>query len=77
MVVGDLIYNDDFDVNCNYMIFDCSDKNKTWQEAELIFSTKRDGFVKPLDKILDMKISYITMSNSNIIIEACSSLPAR
>lgn len=29
MVVGDLIYNDDFDVNCNYMIFDCSDKNNS------------------------------------------------
>ena len=25
MVVGDLVYNDDFDCNCNYDIYDCSD----------------------------------------------------
>ena len=35
MLVGDLIYNDDFDVNCNFDIYDCSD-DKDWSEANLI-----------------------------------------
>ena len=38
--------------------------------AELIFSTKRNGFRKPLDRILDMKIKYITTQDSTIVIEA-------
>lgn len=25
MLVGDLVYNDDFDINTNYAVFDCSD----------------------------------------------------
>ena len=44
MVVGDLVYNDDFDCNCNYDIYDCSDGKQYGDGAELIFCTKRDGF---------------------------------
>lgn len=65
MLVGDLIYNDNFDCDCNYDIYDCTEN-----EAKLIFSTKRDGVEKPLDKILDMKISHISIENSTIVIEA-------
>lgn len=25
MLVGDLIYSDDFDANCNYAVYDCRD----------------------------------------------------
>lgn len=67
MLVGDLVYSD-FDFNCNYDIYDCTKKDR--DETEIIFSTKRDGFKKPLDNILDMKIKYITTSGSTIIIEA-------
>lgn len=71
MVVGDLVYNDDFDCNCNYDIYDCAKDGKQYADgAELIFSTKRDGFNKPLDYILDMKIKYITIQDSTIVIEA-------
>ena len=70
MVVGDLVYNDDFDCNCNYDIYDCSDGKQYDNGAELIFCTQRDGFNKPLDRILDMKIKYITTQNSTIVIEA-------
>lgn len=70
MVVGDLVYNDDFDCNCNYDIYDCTKDGKQYVDgAELIFSTKRDGFNKPLDYILDMKIKYITIQDSTIVIE--------
>lgn len=69
MLVGDLIYNNDFDCNCNYEIYDCTEEGKTWHDAELIFSTRREGWIKPLDSILYMKIKYITTS-LGIIIEA-------
>ena len=71
MLVGDLVYNDNFDCNCNYEIYDCTEDEKQWGDgAELIFSTKVDGFKKPLDSILDMEIKYITTSELTIIIEA-------
>ena len=71
MLVGDLVYNDDFDCNCNYEIYDCTEEGKQWGDgAEVIFSTKTDGFKKPLDVILDMKIKYITTNENAIIIEA-------
>ena len=72
MLVGDLIYNDEFDCNCNYDIYDCTKNGVAWGEggAELLFSTKRDGFKKPLDRVLDMKIKYITTDDHAIVIEA-------
>ena len=70
MLVGDLVYNDDFDCNCNYDIYDASD-GKQWADgAELIFSTGRDGYGKPLDCVLDMNIKYITITEHTLIIEA-------
>ena len=70
MLVGDLIYNNDFDVNCNYEIYDCTEEGKPWYESEMIYGTMRDGWKKPLDKILDMKIKYITTNHQSIVIEA-------
>ncbi len=70
MLVGDLIYNDDFDVNCNFDVYDCSD-DKDWSEANLIH-TNINNYEKPLDEILDMKIKYITFDTkrNSIVIEA-------
>lgn len=74
LLVGDLIRNDDFDCNCNYEIYDCTEKGKLWNDgAKVIFSTKINGFKKPLDEILDMKIKYITTNDQSIIIEATKS----
>ena len=71
MLVGDLIYNDDFDCNCNYEVYDCAEDGKQWGDgAELVFSTSVNGFKKPLNSVLDMKIKYITTNNNAIIIEA-------
>ena len=69
MLVGDLVYNNDFDVNCNYEIYDCTNV-ESWHEAEMIYGTMRDGWSKPLNKILDMKIKYITTNHQSIVIEA-------
>lgn len=71
MLVGDLVCNNDFDCNCNYEIYDCTEEGKQWDDgAPVIFSTKRDGFNKPIDEILDMKIKYVTTDENSIIIEA-------
>ena len=71
MLVRDLVYNDEFDCNCNYKIYDCTEDGKQYGDgAEVIFSTKTDGFRKPLNEILDMKIKYITTDVYTIIIEA-------
>ena len=71
MLVGYLVYNDDFDCNCNYEIYDCTEDGKQYGDgAEVIFSTRVDGYKKPLDSILDMKIKYITTIDYTIIIEA-------
>ena len=53
MLVGDLIYNDDFLVNTNVAVFD----------------SRRDGWHKPQAAILDLKIKYITTDDNCIIIE--------
>lgn len=70
MLVGDFIYNDDFDVNCNVAVYDCTEDDVDWHTAEKIYET----FVnksKPLDAIMDMKIKYVTIDNNHtIVIEA-------
>lgn len=55
MLVGDLIYSDSFDANCNYAIYNCRD-GKQWREAPVLFSTLKDGYGKPVDVILDMHV---------------------
>ena len=72
MLVGDLIYNDDFDCNCNVDIYDCTEENAQWGEGgKKIYSTNSDHH-KPLDAILDMKIKYITVDikTCSIVVEA-------
>ena len=72
MLVGDLVYNDNFDCNCNYAIYD-ETEGKQWADgAKCLFSTLRDGWNKLLDTILDMHIKYITTDKSNdcLVIEA-------
>ena len=70
MLVGDLIYNDDFDANLNYAVYDCTEDGKQWHNSKVIHSTKENGYSKPLDKILDMKVKYLTIENDCLIIEA-------
>lgn len=71
MLVGDLIYNDDFLVNTNVAVFlfDCSGTDASWHEKEAVFDSRRDGWHKPLAAILDLKIKYITTDDNCIIIE--------
>ena len=71
MLVGDLVWNSDFDCNCEFEVYDCTEDETCWNDgAECIFSSKRDGWHKPVDEILDMKIKYVTIHSNVIIIEA-------
>ena len=47
MLVGDLVYNDALDLECNYLIYENSSQN-------VLVDTKKNGFHKPLASILDM-----------------------
>lgn len=69
MKVRDLIKNPGFDCNCNYDIFDCTEPGISWHDASPVFSTAiLDS--EASDAVLDMHITYITLSNGRIIIEA-------
>lgn len=55
MLVGDLVYNDNFDCDCNYKIYDCTAADAHYNSgAACIYDTVRDGNRKPLDAVLDM-----------------------
>ena len=69
MLVREFICNKEFDCNCNYEIYDCTEKGKQWHCADIIYSTRIINLNKSLDKVLDMKIKYITTDDSCIIIE--------
>ncbi len=71
MLVGDVIYNDGFDFNANYAIYKYK-PDTSWQESEPIFSTAKDGYGKPLNAILDLKVKYMTIHGKVLIIEALS-----
>ena len=46
MLVGDLVENREFDGNCNFEIYDCTEKGSDWQKgAKKIFSTINEGWV--------------------------------
>lgn len=69
MLIGDLIYSNDFDINCHYVVYDCRKENVTWDEAEVLYDNEKD-YSKPLDWILDLKVKYITLAENCIVIEA-------
>lgn len=68
LLIKDLIHNE-FDLNCRYNIYDCKN-DKSWHEAEILYDSETDEYSKPLNKILNMHVKYITVSNNKLIIEA-------
>ena len=69
MLLGDLIYDNDIDTNCVIEVYDCTDPNvQPNNQAPLIY-TNKDNYHKPLDKVLDMTVTYITVINNKLIIE--------
>lgn len=69
MLVGDLIYNNDFDVNCGYKVYKV-EEDQCWDEGILVYEAEECN--KPYDSVLDLKITYITwnFSENCLVIEA-------
>ena len=69
MKVAELITNNNFDVNCNYSIYECPKEGTCWYHGGIrIFSTIQDP-EPPKDHILQKEISYITINNNFLVIE--------
>ena len=51
MLVGDIIYNDDFDFNANYAIFQCNKKEVWYDKDKPIYSTIENGYSQPTSAI--------------------------
>ena len=56
MCVGDLVDNRDFDVNCNFDVYDCTKPGTDWTDgAKRIFSTIENGWVEPPDNSVNLR----------------------
>lgn len=71
MLVEDLVYNDNFDCDCNYKVYDCTAEDTHYDNgAKCIYDAVREGNRKPLNAILDMQLTYLTVTENCIMIEA-------
>lgn len=68
LLVGDLIFDEDVELNCHYAVYDCR-YDESWWEAEVLYDSEIDKF-KPLDIVLDMRVKNISISENKLIIEA-------
>lgn len=64
MLVGDLIYNDYLNLDCTYRVYDCTNLDS----PILVYDVIQNGNRKPLDKILDLYISGITVADDNTLL---------
>lgn len=64
MLVGDLIYNDYLNLDCTYKVYDCTNLNN----PNLVYDVVQNGNKKPIDKILDLYISGITVADDNTLL---------
>ena len=64
MLVGDLIYNDYVNLDCTYRVYDCTNLDN----PILVYDVIQNGNRKPLDKILDLYISGITVADDNTLL---------
>lgn len=70
--VGALIYNDNFDCNCNIEVYDCSEEGVQYGDGASVIYTNRNDSTSPSNDVLNMKVKYITTSitDGTLIIEA-------
>lgn len=72
MLVGDLVYNLDFELNSNYYVYDCTDatKSESWRDAACVYNSEIDGWGEPPDEVFSMEICYLTITDNILRIEA-------
>lgn len=70
--VGALIYNDNFDCNCNIEVYDCTEEGVIYGDGASVIYTNRGDRTSPSNDVLNMKVKYITTSvtDGTLIIEA-------
>lgn len=70
MLVEDLVWKN-FDLNAKYRVYDCTDGDVYNENAPCIWdSEKHDHRNKPPDELLNMEITYVTVNNNTLEIEA-------
>ena len=72
MQVGDMVDNPDFDVDCDFEIYDCSAIRKgrqvSWDHGGMkVFVSKENEHI-PEDWILDMLVRYITLDTTRMVL---------
>ena len=69
MTVRELILNPEFDLHCNFEIFDCS--RSTLENAPLIFSTIKYGAKghRISKRILNLDVRFITLDIWNLCLK--------
>lgn len=69
MLIKDLICNNDFDINCNYAIYDCRNTDKTWNETKCVYHSDDDEIAA---WVLNLSVGYITIDTTRkcLVIEA-------
>ncbi|MGN0656970.1 MAG: hypothetical protein ACI4KR_09255 [Ruminiclostridium sp.] len=70
MLVGDIIYNDDFNCNCDIEVHKYTAEIEQGRCEDTLIYNNRSGFSKPPCVILDMKVKYITVIDNTLFIEA-------
>lgn len=67
MVLGDVVYNNDFDTNLHYKVF-----HGVWDDdGTMLWNTLENGYDKPSDALLNRKIVYMTIDidEGSLVIE--------
>lgn len=70
MIVGDLVYNYDFDFDVDYEIWGCS--SLEWLcngKPTLLYSSVEQKWRKPLDELLDKEIMYVCSNAAKNVLE--------
>lgn len=73
MKLKELIENNEFDVNCHYLVYDCTEEND-WHTAPVAYDNWGKDSIEP--ELLEKSIKYITVGdNRAIVIEVKGSKP--
>ena len=70
MLVGDIIYNDDFDCSCPIEVHKYTSETEQKRCEDTLIYNNHVGFSKPPCAILDIKVKYITVIDNTLFIEA-------
>lgn len=65
MKLKELIENSEFDVNCHYLVYDCTEEND-WHTAPVVYDNWGKDTIEP--ELLEKSIKYITVGDDRAIV---------